>query len=295
MRRQQPPPAGVEGLLPDRLARAWAAVEAGDLTEEQYCRDHDRLLGEHAGAWAEALLVEGEIDLERSLLGELAGHVGISPAEARRRCQRAGDAIEVEWRLRVDAGRAESIEHFYDENSSHLYELTWWHTLVEDPSPLAYVVALRFGLARGCRSYLDYGAGIGSGGLLFARHGCAVDLADISSLLLRFAGSRFARRGLPVGLIDLKGMPLPAARYDLITVMDVIEHLADPVAAVEQLHRALRPGGHLFGRFAVEPDDERAEHIVRDLEPVFAQMRELGLVEVWRDEWLWGHQAFRRS
>jgi SAM-dependent methyltransferase len=289
------PATAIEGLLPDRLAGAWAAVEAGDLTEEQYGREHDRLLGEHAAAWAEALRLEGEVDLERSLLGELAGHLGISPDEVRRRCQRAGDEIEVEWRLRVDAASAESIECFYDQSPSHLYELTWWHTLVEDRSPLAYVVALRFGLGRGCRSYLDYGAGIGSGGLLFARHGCAVDLADISSLLLRFAGSRFARRGLPVGLIDLRSAPLPAARYDLITVMDVIEHLVDPVAAVEQLHRALRPGGHLFGRFAVERDDERGEHIVRDLEPVFARMRELGLVEVWRDEWLWGHQAFRRS
>jgi SAM-dependent methyltransferase len=281
-------------LLPDRLARLWALVEAGELAGAQYTCEHDRLLDEHAAAWSEALRLPGQPDLERSLLGELAVHCGISPAEARRRCRLAADQIEAEWRQRVDAASAESVERFYDEATSHLYELTWWHTLAEDRSPLAYVVALRFGQRHGCRSYLDFGAGVGSGGLLFARHGFQVDLADISSTLLRFAGLRFAARDLPVGLLDLKRASLPAGRYDLITAMDVIEHLLDPVAAIEQLHRALRPGGHLLGRFAVEPDDERGEHIVRDLEPVFARMRELGLVEVWRDDWLWGHQAFRR-
>ena len=55
--------------------------------------------------------------------------------------------------------------------------------LGEDLSPLAYVLALRFAQQHGCQSYLDFGAGVGSGGLLFARHGLQTTLADISSLL----------------------------------------------------------------------------------------------------------------
>src|SRR5450759_2528252 len=34
------------------------------------------------------------------------------------------------------------------------------------------------------------------------------------------------------------------------------------------------------------------QHIITDFAPTLARMRELWLVEVWRDGWLWGHQIF---
>ena len=77
--------------------------------------------------------------------------------------------------------------------------------------------------------------------------------------------------------------------------MDVFEHLTDPETTVELLHRALRPGGLLFARIQVEDAGEHPQHIVRDFEPTFAHMRELGLVETWRDAWLWGHQLFEKQ
>jgi 16S rRNA G1207 methylase RsmC len=68
-----------------------------------------------------------------------------------------------------------------------LYELMWWHTLGEDVSPLAYVLALRLAQQDGCQSFLDFGAGVGSGGILFARHGLQAALVDVSSSLLHFS------------------------------------------------------------------------------------------------------------
>ena len=32
-----------------------------------------------------------------------------------------------------------------------------------------------------------------------------------------------------------------------------------------------------------------------DFAPTFARLRELGFVEAWRDEWLWGHQVFQKQ
>jgi SAM-dependent methyltransferase len=75
----------------------------------------------------------------------------------------------------------------------------------------------------------------------------------------------------------------------------VFEHLADPVEAAEHLWRALRPGGVLFARIHAEEDPERPHHIVRDFAPTFARLAELGLVETWRDGWLWGHQLFEKT
>ena len=94
--------------------------------------------------------------------------------------------------------------------------------------------------------------------------------------------------------IDLKTSRLPAEAFDMITAMDVFEHLTDPVVTVDHLFAALKPGGYIFGRFAAEPDEERPQHIVFDFAPTLARFEALGCVQVWRDEWLWGHQVFQK-
>jgi mycofactocin glycosyltransferase len=130
---------------------------------------------------------------------------------------------------------------------------------------------------------------------LFARRGFDIALADISSTLLGFSRWRLELRGLPAQLIDLKSDKLPEAAFDIITAMDVFEHLIDPVETIDELHRAIKPGGFLFGRFHAEIDETHPQHIVLDFTPVFARLGELGFVEVWRDEWLWGHQVFQKQ
>jgi SAM-dependent methyltransferase len=119
-------------------------------------------------------------------------------------------------------------------------------------------------------------------------------LADISSTLLDFSRRRLKARGISAIFIDLKDSKLPTGKYDFITAMDVFEHIAEPEKAVEPLAGALRPGGILFGRFNVESDENHPSHIARDFGPMLDRLAELGFEECWRDEWLWGHQAFRK-
>jgi SAM-dependent methyltransferase len=113
-------------------------------------------------------------------------------------------------------------------------------------------------------------------------------------VLLDFCKWRFAQRKLAARFIDLKNSELPKASFDFITAMDVFEHLTEPLEAVDSLVGALKPGGYIFGRFAAEDDPDRPMHIVQDFEPVFARFAEHGLREVWRDDWLWGHQVFQK-
>ena len=119
-------------------------------------------------------------------------------------------------------------------------------------------------------------------------------MADISSTLLDFSRRRLKARGIPATFIDLKTNELPAGKYDFITAMDVFEHIAEPEKAVEPVASALRPGGILFGRFNVQPDEDHPSHIAHDFGPTFERLAKLGFEECWRDEWLWGHQAFRK-
>ena len=282
-------------LLPQQLAATWDEVERGRLTAGDYERERERLLAEYRQQWRRALVLPGDEDLVASLTAELTDYLEIPADEVVRLGREAPERIEREWQEHVSTGSPASIERFYDRAEVHLHELTWWHTLAEDDSPLAYVVALRFAQAHKCHDYLDFGSGVGSAGILFARAGFSVCLADISSALLDFSRWRFQARGMVVRHLDLKRERLPAEAFDIVTAMDVFEHLVDPVAAVDELWGTLRPGGLLFGRFAAMADDPRAEHIVTDFEPVFHRLDQLGMAEVWRDAWLWGHQAFRKA
>jgi SAM-dependent methyltransferase len=286
----------MDGLLPDRLKELWGQVERKQLTVADAEYQQTRLLDEYRAIWTEALILEGQQDLRQSLLTELAAYLGcVDLAALESSCRDATRVLSNDWRRMVDPADPRSIERFYDQGQGYLFELMWWHTLVADPGPLAYVLALDFARQRQSgRCYLDFGAGVGAGSLLFARHGFRVSHADISSTLLRFSQWRMERRGLWAEFIDLKDASLPPEAFDTITAMDVFEHLPDPVTAVDHLAIALKRGGFLFGRFAAEPDEDRPQHIVFDFGPVLERLTSWGFTQVWRDEWLWGHQAFQK-
>jgi SAM-dependent methyltransferase len=285
-----------EPIISENLKALWTLVEEGLTTQEAYSERHESLINRYREEWTSALLLPGSASLEESAIRELGEYFpDRTSEETRRRCMEALQDFKEEWEQTVSAGNPTSIEQFYDRNQSYIYELTWWHTLNYDLSPLAYVVAKRLAERYQCSTYLDFGTGVSSGALLFARHGVDVSIADISSPLLRFSAWRFERRGLPVKVIDLKRDQLPNAAFDLITAMDVFEHLTDPVGAVESLANALNPRGILFGRFHTDDDDDRGQHIVRDFGPTFRKLESLGFEQVWEDDWLWGHKAFQRT
>lgn len=289
------PDVNSEQPLATQLRELWARAETHEITSDAAMAEQERLLAGYRQLWSEALRLKGERDLTHSTLVELAARRQTSDlAAVRRRCEDAVKSLKAAWDKDVKTVDTSHVERFYDRTELFIDELMWWHTLGEDDTPLAYVAALKFAAARRARTVLDFGSGVGSGGLLFVQNGFDVTLADISSVLLEFCAWRFAKRDLPGRFIDLKSERLPKQSFDFITAMDVFEHLTDPVATVDTLADALKPGGHIFGRFASEIDPDRPMHIVQDFGPVFERFGELGFTEVWRDDWLWGHQVFRK-
>jgi SAM-dependent methyltransferase len=288
-------PGPAQALLPEQLDALWRRVEAGELSEEEFDVRYRELLGHYRDAWEHALLLEGHSSLKDSLVAELDQYLGGgNPSETEARCREAAGALPTQWKKVVDGSRA-SIEAFYDQSLTYLYDLMWWHNLEDDDDPLAYVLALRFAAGQGWHRSLDFGGGVGSGSILFARHGMEVTYADLSSVSLAFSKWRFELRDLSVTMIDTKVEPLPSESFQIVTALDTLEHLVDPLETIEQLWNCLEPGGVLFGRFYTKPEDTRPQHIVRDFGPTLERMSALGFVEVWRDNWLWGHQAFRKS
>jgi SAM-dependent methyltransferase len=283
-------------LLSVRLRELWNGADKNGMSSEQCAAQQQRELDECAAIWTRALILPGwEDDIVRSTLTEIGRWRGITDlAIIRRRCESALVSLKVQWERTVQKAEAGQVEKYYNAANDCIEELMWWHTLSDDNSPLAYVAALEFASQAAPERYLDFGSGVGSGALLFHSYGFDATLADISSLMLAFCKYRFAARGAKAGFIDLKESALPEAAFDFITAMDVFEHLVDPVATVDLLSRSLMPGGCIYGRFAAEDDENRPQHLVHDFRPVFTRLAELGFKEVFRDDWLWGHQVFQK-
>jgi SAM-dependent methyltransferase len=282
-------------LLSVRLRELWHSAGQNGCLSDECAANEKRELDEYAAIWNRALVLPGEDDIVRGTLIEIARWRGIGDmAVVRRRCERALHSNKLHWEQTVQELGAREVENYYDGADDYIEELMWWHTLAEDNSPLAYVAALEFALVANCKTYLDFGSGVGSGALLFRSHGFDVTLADISSVMLSFCKYRFGQRASRATFVDLKESMLPNAVFDFVTAMDVFEHLVDPVGTVDSLHRCLKPGGYIYGRFAGAEDRNRPQHIIHDFRPVFKRFVELGFKEVFRDEWLWGHQVFQK-
>ncbi|KPC58815.1 class I SAM-dependent methyltransferase [Streptomyces chattanoogensis] len=93
---------------------------------------------------------------------------------------------------------------------------------------------------------LDIGCGDGTAAATAAQvlAGHRLVGVDWSQDALRRAGTRipYAIRG---ELTD-GGLPFATGSADAVLFSEVIEHLVDPDAALDELHRVLRPGGHLM-------------------------------------------------
>jgi SAM-dependent methyltransferase len=140
---------------------------------------------------------------------------------------------------RTDIPR-EMMEHTYPilfrVEQSH-----WWHTgrrkiiasFVED---ICHRVTDRR------PRILDVGCGTGANLLMLSQYGDAEGV-DVSEDALSFC----RERGLDhVKLGAAEALPYDDGTFDLVTALDVVEHLDDDLAGLREMRRVLRPGGRVL-------------------------------------------------
>src|SRR5262249_126531 len=121
-------------------------------------------------------------DIRAELILELREYSGLDTNEIEDRLHGATQRFSDEWRRQeVDASDDDAVIRFYNESTTEVFDLAQWHAtdLIHCRSVIAADLASNLGV----RTVLDYGSGIGSDALVFAKMGMRVTLADVSAPL----------------------------------------------------------------------------------------------------------------
>jgi 2-polyprenyl-6-hydroxyphenyl methylase/3-demethylubiquinone-9 3-methyltransferase len=129
----------------------------------------------------------------------------------------------------------------------------WW-----DPSsefkPLHEINPLRLGWINDIapvagRTVLDVGCGGGILAEAMARLGAHVKGIDLSEKALKVAMLHLFESRLDVNYEEISAESLAqreAGQYDVLTCMEMLEHVPNPASTVEACAKLVKPGGHVF-------------------------------------------------
>jgi SAM-dependent methyltransferase len=130
------------------------------------------------------------------------------------------------------------MDRDYELQTHQAEDRHWWYrgrrTVIER-------VLCRLGLPAGAR-ILDAGCGSGRNMIELARHG-AVTGVELSPTSVALARARHSGDVIEGSVLE---MPFADASFDLAVSLDVIEHLEDDLAALQELRRTVAPGGALL-------------------------------------------------
>jgi ubiquinone/menaquinone biosynthesis C-methylase UbiE len=137
-------------------------------------------------------------------------------------------------------------------------------------------------------SILDVGCGHGLlANYIAAEIGLAVTGVDVDPALVALA-ARSDTTGMNTFLVgDAADLPVTANSFDMVTCIEVLEHVDDPTRVLEEIRRALVPGGWLVlsapneqtNPFAETTHSEHKQHFA--LSELLASLRGAGFEIAW--------------
>lgn len=203
-------------------------------------------LDEAKKAWSEILTHGRSMTPSEAVIADLVEYSGLPIEEVRALAASSQAISEQKWDS-ADRSTPEGLRDFYRSVSNWVFGTLNYHARQAEsqgyPLPVQVAAALA-GTPPG--DHLDFGAGVATASLLFARLGWRPTISDVSPPLLEFARWRCAQHGVRARFIDLNDEGLGEAQYDLITAFNTFAHIPDIGSTLSSLRRALRPGGLLI-------------------------------------------------
>lgn len=133
----------------------------------------------------------------------------------------------------------------YDRMAAH-DSTHWWYRARRD---ILHDLLAREGLPANAR-ILEIGCGTGHNLPMLGQFG-TVEAIEIDPAARAIASDRLGR---PAGDAPLPALPgVERGAYDLVAVLDVVEHIADDVAALRSLGETLKPGGRILVTVPAHP------------------------------------------
>ncbi len=132
------------------------------------------------------------------------------------------------------------MERIIYDRMAELDSSHWWYRARR--KVLAALIRRRIALPREAR-ILEIGCGTGHNLAMLGGFG-SVDAIEVDADARSIATKRLGR---PVGASPLPGLEgVPESHYDLIALLDVLEHIEDDDAALRSIAKRLRPGGRIL-------------------------------------------------
>jgi SAM-dependent methyltransferase len=130
---------------------------------------------------------------------------------------------------------------------------------------------------------LEAGCGVGAQSVILARNNpearfTSVDISPVSVEQARLSVQEAGYSNVVFETADIFNLPFEQEHFDHVFVCFVLEHLADPVAALRRLKLALKPGGSItviegdHGSTYFHPDSQPAQQAIQCLIEVQARL-----------------------
>jgi SAM-dependent methyltransferase len=141
-----------------------------------------------------------------------------------------------------------------------------WANIQEGTAlPVYEAVLERTGVTSGTR-YLDVGCGAGMAAQLAAARGAQVSGIDAAAALLEIARQRTPGGDFRQG--DLEVLPFDDRSFDVVTGFNSFQYAGNPVVALSEARRVIRPGGTVVVMTWGDPDGMEAASLVGALRPL---------------------------
>lgn len=132
------------------------------------------------------------------------------------------------------------MERIVYDRMAELDTRHWWYRARREV--LAALIARKIKLPKDAR-ILEIGCGTGHNLAMLGQFG-EVDAIELDDAAREVASARLGRAVLGARLPELEGVP--EASYDMVALLDVLEHVEEDRAALASIARRLKPGGAIL-------------------------------------------------